>query len=118
MKIRALDSLGDWLFGKGIQSYALADNAIGENIQTRILSFFKDCWFDQNAGLDWFRLLGSKGTEDEITLSLRALILQSYGVVKCNELSVNLDRQARNLSLQYSINTINSENYTNTVEVL
>ena len=118
MKIRAIDTNSDWMFGKGIQSYALDNNAIGENIKTRIMCFYKDCWFDQNSGIDWFRLLGSKGTQGEIELTIRGIILQSYGVVRIDSLSVSSDSIERSLSVQYVIDTIYSQNYSNTVEVV
>ena len=116
MKFRSLDSTGDWNFGKGLETYAVDNNAIAFDIQTSILSFFKDCWFDPNSGIDWLRLLGSKNTETEIQLTVRGVILQCYGVNKVN--SVQLLVNGRHLSISYNINTIFSQNSSQIVEVI
>ena len=116
MKFRALDGTGDWQFGQGQESYATNDNAIALDVQTSVLSFFKDCWFDPNAGIDWLRLIGSKSTQQEIELSIRGAILQCQGVTKVN--SISLVYQNRNLSVSYNINTIFSNNSSNIVEVI
>lgn len=116
MKFRALDGTGDWQFGKGLESYATKNNAIAFDVQTSILSFFKDCWFAPAFGIDWFRLLGSKATEQEIILTVRGVILQRYGVTKVNSIKVLLS--GRRLSLAYSIDTIFSQNSSNIVEVI
>lgn len=116
MKFRSLDGTGDWNFGKGLESYARDNNAIAFDVQTSILSFFKDCWFDPNAGIDWLRLMGSKSTQQEIQLTVRGIILQRSGVTKVN--TVNLIFTGRKLSVQYNINTIFSQNSSQIVEVI
>lgn len=115
MIIRALDSLGDWTFGIGKNNYFFDQKAIVENIQTRLLSFFRDCFFDMNAGIDWFRLLGTKSTEQEIILSCRRVILQSYGVAKVNDISVSYT--GRDLRLVYNIDTIYTSKFSQDLEV-
>ena len=111
MIIRAIDTLGDWTFGKGKQNYLKTDQAIAENIQTRLLCFFHDCFFDYTSGIDWVRLLGTPGTKTEITLSCRGVILQSYGVTSMNSISVSVDSNRRILNLIYNINTIFTRNF-------
>ena len=117
MKIRVIDSDSDIMMGKGLTNYLLDDNAISENIQTRIMSFLNDCWFDLGFGIDWFRLLGSRGTQNEIELTLRATILNSNGVTKINELDVEVDGTTRAMTISGNITTIFSEGYPLIVEV-
>ena len=117
MIMRSIDSLGDWNFGKGKQSYNYQQAAIAENIQTRLLSFLNNCWFDVLAGIDWPRILGSKNTQQEIELRVRAAILQSYGVVRVNSIDINYQQTSRNITLQYSVDTIYSTGVINTVGV-
>ena len=117
MIFRSLDGTGDWNFGQGKQSYATQDNAIALDIKTRILSFFKDCWFAPSDGIDWLTLLGTKSTEQQIQLSVRGTILQSYGVTKVNSISVNVDNN-RHLTITYDINTIFSQNQSQVIEVI
>lgn len=116
MRFRSLDGTGDWNFGQGLESYAVDNNSIALDVQTSILSFFKDCWFDPNAGIDWLKLLGTKSTQQEIQLSVRGAILQRQGVTKVN--SINLTLRNRKLSISYNINTIFSNNNSNVVEVI
>lgn len=117
MKIRALDGAGDWKFGKGLSSYNFDNLAIAENIQTRLLSWLNDCWFDAGAGLDWPRLLGSRNTKNLIEQSVRATILQSYGVIRITKINLNFQGVARNLVLNYNIDTIYSTNVEGTVGI-
>ena len=116
MIIRALDTSHDWTLGIGKNNYLFGQKAIVENIETRLLSFFHDCFFDMNAGVDWFRLLGTKTTEQEIILSCRRVILQSYGVVRVNSISVAYT--GRNLSLIYNIDTIFTSAFSQNLEVV
>lgn len=117
MIFRALDQDNDWMFGKGKQSYFTESQAIAANIKTGILSYFGDCFFDQYAGINWPRLLGGKKTATEIKLTVRAVILKSYGVLKINRLDVVENRLTRSLSITYDIDTIYTENLSQTVGV-
>ncbi len=110
MIIRALDATGDWTFGQGKQNYLIGQKAIALNIQTRLLSFLNDCFFDLNAGIDWINLLGSTNTKVQIELSVKAVILKSYGVLRINSLSSSF--VGRRLSLTYNIDTIFTANFT------
>lgn len=116
MIFRSLDSTGDWNFGQGLESYAMKNDAIALNVETSILSFLKDCWFDPSAGIDWLRLLGTPGTQNEIQLNVRGVILQCYGITAVNSVVANVN--GRNLTITYNINTIFSQNQTNIVEVI
>lgn len=115
MIIRNLDINHDFQFGKGIQSYLKDDLAIGLNIKTRLLSFLRDCYFDQLIGVDWVNLLGRKATEEEVILSCRGIILQSEGVVQIQSLEADLAN--RNLVLTYEVDTIFSRRFSDNLEV-
>ena len=116
MIIRALDSGHDFTFGKGKSDYLQGNLAVAENIQTRLLCFLGDCFFDINSGIDWKRLLGSVGiTNQEVELSCRAVILLSYGVIGINQISVA--RRVRALYLNYNINSIFTSNFVQQLEV-
>lgn len=115
MIIRALSSDHDFQFGLGLQNYLRNQDAIAENIQTRLLCILNDCFFDKNFGIDWIRLLGTKSTEQEIKLQCRAMILQSYGVVRVNSISVSVTN--RRILLQYNIDTIFTSQFSQNLEV-
>lgn len=115
MIIRALDGDHDWKLGKGKQDYLTNDNAIAENIQTRLLSMLNDCYFDLGAGVDWIRLLSTKNTKQEIILSCKAIILASFGVVRVNNITPVLN--GRDLTLNYNIDTIFTRQLSQTIGV-
>jgi hypothetical protein len=116
MIIRALNANHDWTFGKGKNDFIRDQKAVIENIDTRLLSFFRDCFFDPNAGIDWFRLMGTKSTQEEIKLSVRRVILQSYGVVRVNDISVGLIDRA--ITLTYNIDSIFTTQFSQNLEVM
>jgi hypothetical protein len=115
MIIRSLLS-DDWVFGRGNSSYNLEDSAIAENIQTRLRCFLGDCFFDAGAGIDWFRLLGIRGSKAELVLACRFIILNSFGVVRVNTIDANVNENRR-LTLSISIDTIFSQQYILTIGV-
>lgn len=117
MIFRALDVNSDWTFGKGTENYLYGNAAIALNIKTRLLSFLNDCFFDMNAGLDWFTYLGTPNQSQQITLKVKAVILQSYGVVGVNNLTASINRSGRIISLQYNINTIYTTQYVENLQV-
>lgn len=116
MIIRSIDSNHDWNFGQGQQNYLTGLNAINENNQTRLLEFLGDCFFNLQAGIDWFRLLGTPGTKNEIMLTVRAKLLASFGVTGVNKVSSILS--GRGLNLSYNINTQYTSQFTQELEVL
>lgn len=104
MRVRQLDVLHDWTFGKGRNNYLRGIAAVGQNIDTRLSSFLGDCFFDLTAGLDWFNLLGSK---DELTLRLNisTVILNTQDVTGILLISTLTDPKTRDITVKYSVNT-------------
>ena len=111
IKFRNLDDNGDWEFGKGNQSYADELQSTMLNIRTRLKSFKWDCYFDLDAGIAWFEILGKRGQymKDLIEINVRLCILQSLYVTQITKIDVVYDEVARNLNLNYNINTIFGE---------
>lgn len=108
MIIRALLA-GDSTFGQGRENFLSGQNAVALNIQTRLYSFLRDCFFDIQSGIDWIRFMSVPTKSQEIVLSCRGIILQSYGVVKVNKIEVAVKNRAILISL--NINTIFTTNY-------
>lgn len=101
MRIRGTDDFGDWKFGKGKQSYDVGSMAIMTNIKTRLLSFLNDCFYDMDAGIDWWNLLGGKNKK-ALLLTVDNTILSSYGVQKLISSSLTID-QNRAAHITYQI---------------
>lgn len=104
MSVRALNLNGDWTFGQGTSNYLSGNAAVAQSIQTRLLSFLGDCFFDQGAGLNWFTYLGSKN-QIEMNLAVSAVILNTANVTGINQLSIVLNDTTRNLTISYNVTT-------------
>lgn len=117
MRIRALDATGDWQDGFGLNSYNYALAAIEENIQTSLMSFLNDCFWQLNFGIDWWNLLGAKNpaAQANILLQVRQMIANCFGVTKINSVNATFDSRSRELSIQYNVSTIYSSTVSGSV---
>jgi hypothetical protein len=107
MIVRALDSNGDWIFGVGKNAYLAEKNAVAQAVRCRLYSFFGDCFFDLEAGLDWFNLLGGKDMT-ALQVAISSTILGTEGVTGIYQLSLSLNRSTRALSIAYQAQTVYS----------
>lgn len=113
MKIRALNNNWDWTFGYGNQSYKNEIEALKQNVKSRILCFFGDCFFDMEFGINWFQLLGYRG-EKELQNALKNMIVSTEGVIGIKSFDVYIKN--RIMTINYTINTefgVVSDNLTN-----
>jgi hypothetical protein len=103
MIVRALDNNHDWTFGKSRNNYIKQNDAIRQNINTRLLSFLGNCFFDITAGLDWFNLCSSKN-ELALSLAISSVILNTQDVTGILQLDINL-KNDRKFSVSYRVQT-------------
>ena len=115
MIIRKIDANGDWRFGKGLADYATEEAAIEENVQTRVLSWLYDCFFDLEEGIDWRSRL-DVGDKTDLEAEVRKTILQSFGVVGVNSVIVTYVSTTRLYRIEYSIDTIYSQSFQSVIE--
>ena len=115
MRFRNLDNNGDWCFGKGRNSYLTGNQALMMNIRTRLLEFYGDCFWDTEKGIDWWTLLGGKDLK-RILVDVQRTILRSYQVKRIVDMHYVLNN--RTLSIRISIEFLDGEILTDTVEVL
>lgn len=104
MIVRALDSSGDWTFGKSLNDYLSANKAVKQNIKTRLLEFLGDCFFNITAGIDWFTLLGGSKNELALSLNISSVILNTQFVVAIKQLTIGLDKN-RKFTVSYQVQT-------------
>jgi len=102
--VRAIDSTGDWLFGKSLNDYVSANAAVKQNIRTRLLEFLGDCFFNIAAGIDWLNLLSGSKSEFALNLSISSVILNTTNVTGILQLSIGLTSQ-RKISISYQVQT-------------
>lgn len=105
MKVRGLNSVGDWQFGRGKQSYKADLDALKQSILTRLRQWRGDCFFALDDGVDWNNYL-SRGTKDRLDLDVKRVILQTGGVLKISAYESTLDRDTRNLSIAANVATV------------
>ena len=108
MRVRALDSNHDWTFGKGQNDYLRDNSAVVQLIDTNLNSFLGDCFFDLNAGLDWFNILGSKN-QLQTQLVINNTILNTDNVLTIVEVSYNLS-DTRSMTVKYQVISLYSQN--------
>ena len=112
MIIRAIDSNGDWTFGKGLSSYKKDLAGLSQNIKTRLLEWKGDCFFDNAAGVDWKTRLGKSSQLKPLIEEVRTVILKTDGVLQVINLDANLNSN-RKLTISYSVKTVFGETQDN-----
>jgi len=103
MIVRAIDSNGDWTFGRGLNDYRSNQAAVVQNIDTRLKCFLGDCFFDQGAGINWIGFLGSKDRVG-LNLSIAATILNTREVLSMIQLFESLS-SGRVFAVSYNVST-------------
>lgn len=111
MIIRQVDANGDWTFGKGLANYAKNEQAIDQNVKTRILSWIGDCFFALQDGIDWKSRL-DVGQQLNLESEIKANIVAAFGVVGVTSLSFKFDPSNRLETIHYDIQTIFSSSFT------
>lgn len=105
MKTRAIDSIGDWQFGRGLQSYRSDLDALKQAVATRLKQWLGNCFFAIADGVDWNTYLDI-GRKDQLDLNIKRVILQTAGVLKISEYQSTIDHETRNVTIAATISTI------------
>lgn len=116
MIFRQITALNDWTFGQGISGYARDEKAIELNIRTRLQSWKGDCFFALGDFVDWLSRL-DRGQQTNLKNELKAVILQSFGVVSVKSIAIVLNRQTRACQLTYDAQTIFGTSFINTLSL-
>lgn len=108
IKVRGLDKNGDFMFGQGLSNYKLDDNAILQNVQTRLKSLKNDFFLDSEANIDWFGILGQLNNQDIVISEVYRVTLATDGVIEVTDVNiVNLDK--RSVTIEVKFVTINNK---------
>lgn len=114
---RALDENRDWTFGRGLQNYARNNLAILVDLETYLQTYFTECFFDNDFGLPWFNLIGSKNPE-AVVLEVKKGITQIEGITNVIDVGFTFNEdKKRKLKIQYVVDTIYTTQNTGTVEI-
>ncbi len=116
MKIRNLDRDGDFVFGKGLQSYLTGQAAIELDIKTYLNLWTGNAFWALQAGVNWRQYL-DKGQESRLLAGLQAAIMGRFGVMAINQLSANLDRRTRRIVVSYDVKTIFTQSFKDSITI-
>ncbi len=106
--IRQIDENGDWIFGNGRNSYLINENAVAQNLQSRILEYRNDWFANYNAGVDYDFLLTNKETQSELETSIRKIILETQDVQSI--INFFAEKIERSLNIRVNVTTLYSQN--------
>lgn len=109
MKIRNLDTNGDWMFGNGVGSYCRDQIALELNIKTKLSEWKRDCYWNQVAGIDWENRL-EFNQQDALVSEIKSLIVKIDGVLEITELNANITLN-RECIVKATIKTIFSSSF-------
>lgn len=107
IKVRQLDSNNDRTFGQNKANYIINDDAISQNVTTRLKSFKNDFFLNIDDHIDWFSILGQKKNEKIIIDEITRVTYATDGVVSVDKVEVTalINRDA---TIVLEITTINS----------
>lgn len=74
MKTRTVDDNWDFNFGRGLQDYADESLGVAYTVKMKILSWYKDCFFAMEDGIDWKNILGSKTSKEQADTAIKDII--------------------------------------------
>ena len=96
MRVRAIDSEGDWLLGHKANSAAIA-----QNVKTQILSLYNDWFLDFENGVRWFNYLSKNPNTDKMRDEIKRQILSVEGVSSLEILNINTNERKATIEVQY-----------------
>nr|DAU94200.1 MAG TPA: hypothetical protein [Caudoviricetes sp.] len=96
MRVRAIDSEGDWLLGHKADSAAIA-----QNVKTQILSLYNDWFLDFENGVRWFNYLSKNPNTDKMRDEIKRQILSVEGVSSLEILNINTNERKAIIEVQY-----------------
>lgn len=104
MTVRRNTPTGDWTYGRSKRDYARDEEAILQNLKTRILSFKNDWFLGVDQEIDWFDLLGRKGTQDEIKREVERVCIATEGIVSVDK--IELIKMSRSANIKIQVTTV------------
>ena len=108
IKVRALDKNNDWTFGNNEVNYINNDNAIIQNVKTRLKSLKNDFFLDSEANIDWFGILSELNNQEIVINEIYRVTLDTDGVIEIKDIQVvRLDK--RDATVEVKFVTINNK---------
>lgn len=102
--VRSLDEDGDFTFGKGRSNYIESENALRQNVVTRLKQYKNNWEFDKTLGIDYDYFLSTKQSRRSLEDQIRIMILSTPDVRRIIDLSVTVNE--REMTLKATISSI------------
>lgn len=115
MRVAGLDKNNDFRFGRGLASYLSDDDAIRQNVATRIKSFRRDWVLNSDANIDWIDLLGRKNSRDKILREIERVTLSTVGVLRI--ISLDASQKDRDMTIILSFETVYGKHVTDIIGI-
>lgn len=116
MIVSGLDKNGDWTLGRGRAGYKKNADEVRQSVSSRIKCFVNDWYLDIADGIDWYKLLGQRGTENRILRDIERRVLKTNGVRSIEKLEI-LKRENRILQIGLRFTTIYDDTVSEEVRV-
>ncbi len=116
MKIRNLDSAGDFIFGRGVQSYVTGQAAIALDIKTYLKLWTGNAYWALQAGINWRQYL-DRNQKARLLAGLQTGIMGRFGVMALNELSADLNPRTRRIVIRYDVQTIFTKSFQDSITI-
>jgi hypothetical protein len=110
MKVRKIDSDGDWNFGLSNANYIRGSEAVRQNVATRLKSFRDDWFLDMDAEIDWLSILGNKNNENTILYEVERVTKETEGIKTVDKIDI-ITINKRSATIQVEFTTIYDESF-------
>ncbi len=107
MRVRKLTADGDYSFGNSQADFWINDPAgIGQNVKTRLLLWLGEWYLDISLGTPYMQGILGKYSKQIADTTIQDQVLSTFGVTDIRNYTSTLDPDTRELSVQFTIDTI------------
>lgn len=107
MRYRKLSELDDYVFGNSqLDFYRDVPEAVGQSVKTRLLLWVGEWFLNIEDGTPYLQGILGKYSETEANDTIQDRVIDTVGVTTLEDYQSIKNPEDRNLSVQFSINTI------------
>ncbi|KGE06447.1 hypothetical protein LA03_31600 [Burkholderia gladioli] len=103
MRVRRLDTGGDWTFGRGRADYADRSESVAQRVATRLRSFRGDWFLDLDHGIPWIERMERGNERDRLESDIKRQILGTVGVERILAFDIAVDGQTRRMTVSTTL---------------
>lgn len=80
----------EFCFGHGYSDYKSEISFVEQDIETALLEFKNDCFFDLEAGIDWKARMGYYGQTEYLDEDVQEVVSKRFGVINITDFNSNV----------------------------